>query len=105
MKVKLVPAIALCLSILATPILSHAQTQIRVGYACFPHAMIGQALNQRYDEQVAAMGIATDQRSMVQLYLSEGGTWTLVVNYTNGLSCISASGEHWADIEKSGPAF
>ena len=105
MKVKIVPAIALCLSILSTPIVAHAQTQIRVGYACFPHAVIEKTLGQKYQEKVAAMGIATDQRSMVQLFVSESGTWTIVVTYTNGLSCISASGERWASIEKLGQVF
>ncbi len=37
--------------------------------------------------------------SVMELFTSETGSWTILVTRTNGLSCIAASGEDWTVME------
>jgi hypothetical protein len=46
---------------------------------------IVQALQRDYQEQPTAM----------EVFVSEGGTWTMIASGTDGNSCIIASGEGW----------
>lgn len=52
-------------------------------------------LEKRFDEQVVGRGLANSGKAMFELFVSEKGTWTVVVSEPNGRSCIVASGESW----------
>ncbi|MFQ5984520.1 MAG: hypothetical protein ACE5LL_03270 [Alphaproteobacteria bacterium] len=55
---------------------------------------VGQ-LENKFKEQVVGRGLAQGGRAMVELFVGETGTWTVVVTDVNGQSCIVASGESW----------
>lgn len=52
-------------------------------------------LEERFDEQVAGRGLAGDGQQMLELFVSETGSWTVLVSDTQGRSCVLASGESW----------
>lgn len=52
-------------------------------------------LERQFDEQVAGRGLAANGQRMLELFVSETGSWTLLVSDPNGRSCVVASGEAW----------
>ena len=50
-----------------------------------------------FNEKVVGLGLAKNQQSVVELYVGDNGSWTILVTLTNGMSCIAAAGENWAD--------
>lgn len=55
------------------------------------------ALSGRYSERPASMGLAANG-SMVEVLVSEKGTWTIISTMPNGLSCLIAAGEYWEKV-------
>ena len=46
-----------------------------------------------FNEKVVGLGLAKNQQSVVELYVGDNGSWTILVTLTNGMSCIAAAGE------------
>ena len=55
-------------------------------------------LADKYKEEPIAMGLI-DSSGVMEVYLSESGSWTIVITSANGLSCVIAAGEAWEDVE------
>jgi hypothetical protein len=70
-----------------------AQAQMRG--ACLPHDDAVAKLNQHYGEQPVGLGLGPTGKAMFELFVAETGTWTLLMTRTNGISCITASGNGW----------
>lgn len=62
--------------------------------SCGPHAAVKAHLQKRFKENRDARGLSSDGR-LVEVYVAPGGSWTIVVSFPNGLSCILAAGEAW----------
>ena len=54
-------------------------------------------LEKRYAEKPISMGLANNG-TVVEVYASETGTWTIIMTHPNGLSCLVAAGEGWEDL-------
>ncbi len=63
--------------------------------ACVTHEAATKQLEQQFDERVVGRGLANTGKAMFELFVSEKGSWTVVVSEPNGRSCILASGESW----------
>lgn len=60
--------------------------------ACAPREAVAARLAEEYGEQVVAGGLQNSQR-MIEVWASlETGTFTIVMIYASGLSCVVASG-------------
>lgn len=57
---------------------------------------MGKMLDQRFSEQPKAAGLAGDR--IVELLVSEAGSWTILITSPDGRSCVVTGGEDW--IEK-----
>ena len=66
--------------------------------ACAPHKKTSHQLEELFDEQVVGRGLAPGGKAMFKLFVSESGSWTVVVSDTRGQSCVVASGESWHRI-------
>jgi hypothetical protein len=55
-------------------------------------------LDGKYKEQLSGAGLG-GQSSMVELFVSEKGSFTVLATNTQGISCIIATGQDW-QIEK-----
>lgn len=66
----------------------------RAAVQCGPHDKIAEVLGTRFQESRQALGL-TGNIAVVELYVSERGTWTLTTSDVAGLTCIVASGEDW----------
>ena len=54
-------------------------------------------LAMRYLEAPKAIGTVSAKRLM-EIYVSTGGSWTILVTSADGNSCIVASGRDWEDV-------
>jgi hypothetical protein len=67
---------------------SQAQSQ------CATHEAVTQALDTRFQESRQALGLSGDAY-VVELFVSERGSWTLTTTNTSGMTCVVATGEAW----------
>ena len=74
---------------------------------CAGHKQMIGLLAKKYKEEPMAMGTVNSDRFM-QLFVSPGGTWTILVTKTDGQACIVAAGQNWEkmpdNLAKSGPS-
>jgi hypothetical protein len=76
-----------CLALLVATS-AHAQQQ------CGPRDEVISMLAERFGEELRSVGLSP--RGIVEIYSSEEtGTWTILMNRTDGLACLLASGQLW----------
>jgi hypothetical protein len=56
-------------------------------------------LDKTHKEAPRALGL-TSSGQVVELLVSEKGSWTLIVTAPSGLSCLIAAGENWETMER-----
>ncbi len=62
--------------------------------ACGVRQTVADKLKQTYDEQPSAIGLAHNG-TVVEVFSSPTGTWTIVLTRPDGVSCLVATGENW----------
>ena len=75
---------------------------------CAPHDTLAVDLAHQFGEQPRSMGLAQDN-TVMELYASDTGTWTLTVTLPNGMTCLVAAGDNFeslppAQVAKGDPA-
>lgn len=65
---------------------------------CVLHDGAVSRLAKQYNEQVVGRGLAETGKTMLELFVSTSGSWTVVVTNTQGTSCVIATGESWHDV-------
>lgn len=63
---------------------------------------MGQMLDQRFGEQPQAGGIVGDR--IVELLVSQTGSWTILITSADGRSCVVTGGEDWTDQPVTSPS-
>ncbi len=66
--------------------------------ACVTHESAAKQLGKQFNEMVVGRGLGNSGKAMFELFLSEKGSWTVVVSEPSGRSCIIASGESWQQM-------
>ena len=62
--------------------------------ACAPHDDFSKHLQTNYQEKVDGIGVANDG-SLFEIFVSDKGTWSLLITNGKKISCIVAAGEMW----------
>ncbi|QYZ68184.1 hypothetical protein [Neotabrizicola shimadae] len=83
--------LTLCLALLPLPV--QAESPI-AEVICAPRAQMVARLSRLYGPQPAASGLR-DTDTVVEVWASPRGDWTLVQSNANGQACILAMGEAW----------
>jgi len=65
---------------------------------CAPRELALAQLEKRFDEHVVGRGIAPSGKVMFELFVSEAGSWTMLVSDPEGRSCFVVVGEDWHQI-------
>ncbi len=65
---------------------------------CAPRDRAVKQLEKQFGELVSGRGLAVNGERMIELYVSEKGSWTVLISDPNGRSCVMASGENWQGI-------
>ena len=87
-RLSVLTAIAAPLAVTAPGI---AQAQFAM---CGERAAIVDQLKTKYQESRQAVGLIANTGA-AELYVSERGTWTMLMTLANGKSCIIAAGHSW----------
>ncbi len=63
---------------------------------------MGAMLDQRFGEQPQAGGIVGDR--IVELLVSQTGSWTILITSADGRSCVVTGGDDWTDQPVTSPS-
>ena len=77
---------AFAMMVAATPSMAQA--------VCGKHADIVERLRAGYEEQQSSAGIAANG-SLVEIFASKKGNWTIIFTRPGGQTCLIAVGENW----------
>lgn len=58
-------------------------------------------LATNFDESPVAMGLTTSGK-VLEVVVSAGGSWTIIITTPSGISCGIVSGESWKDMSPEG---
>ena len=61
---------------------------------CAARTDMVKALGERFHEQATALGLV-NPNVVVEVFVSDQGTWTILATDTRGLSCVISAGESW----------
>lgn len=70
--------------------------QMQLDMPCWPHPVIIKMLGDKYKEVPHSFGIT--KKSLVELYVSPSGSWTLMTTAPLGLTCVIGGGEGWEQL-------
>jgi hypothetical protein len=62
---------------------------------CAKRAVLLRELETRYQEKPIAMGLGANGALIEVLAASDGATWTIILSYPDGMSCMLAAGQDW----------
>lgn len=65
---------------------------------CEPHAVMTRILAEKYNEMPAGLGIKNGSPGILEVWVSEKGSWSVLYTGVNGISCIVAAGHSWESI-------
>lgn len=72
---------------------------------CGNRSSLVEMLINKYNETPRALGLSSSNKLAMEIYVSEKGTWTVMMTTTSGITCIMAAGNSWQQvaITPSGP--
>ena len=97
---RTVGALALAAGILFAPTAAQAAV-------CMEHKTLVSYLMQKFSETPRALGLVAS-RNVMEVYVSQKGTWTIVLTTAQGVACIVAAGDTWEDVKiamSEGPEY
>jgi len=66
---------------------------------CGDRGKVVASLEKGYSEAPSSMGLASNG-SVIEIFTSAKGTFTIIMTQPSGLSCLMAAGESWEDLPK-----
>ncbi|HSF63339.1 MAG TPA: hypothetical protein VLA78_03060 [Paracoccaceae bacterium] len=78
-------------------------TEARANAQCAPRDQVITHLGTKYAETRRGIGIAANN-TVMEIYASDGGSWTIVVTTAQGLTCLVASGHGYESLTEELPA-
>ncbi len=85
--------------IVAALVLAWCVPQAAAQQVCTARGDLVKMLGDKYKEAPAGQGLVGD-RAMLEVYVSDKGTFTIVSSYPNGVACIIAAGNNWEGMER-----
>lgn len=61
---------------------------------CAPRDQIVAKLSKEFKETQQAVGLV-NQQAVLEVFVSEAGTWTIIATGTDGSSCLLSAGDNW----------
>lgn len=83
-------------ALIAVPF-SNAQASAK----CGPRKAIIKVLESVYSEGRVAVGLSASSTQAYEIFVSDKGTWTLMMTTTAGATCIMAAGHNWEKVDES----
>ena len=89
-------SLSLVAAIAAISLISNANTA-EAAPQCGHHDKIIDVLGNKFKETRRVMGVV-NSKAVMEIFMSQQGTWTILITDTSGNSCITAFGEEWQDV-------
>lgn len=89
---NLVGTAAITLAVMAHP--AAAQQPV---FNCAEHSKVVESLGSHYSETLQAVGLI-NQAAILEVFVSESGSWTMLVTNVDGHSCVVFAGESWETL-------
>jgi hypothetical protein len=64
---------------------------------CVEHGDLVAHLSEQFQERQFAFGLI-GHMAIMEVYVADSGSWTIIVTDVAGRSCIVAAGEHWENV-------
>jgi hypothetical protein len=64
---------------------------------CADRNNVVDTLDSQYKESPRAIGLVSKE-AVLEIFVSDSGTWTVVVTDPKGVSCVLAAGQSWEEI-------
>jgi len=71
--------------------------QANAQQACGDRAEFVEKLGKAYSEAPRAIGLS-DAGTIVEVLVSPSGSWTILVNHPNSVTCLVAAGQYWESL-------
>jgi hypothetical protein len=91
--------LALCIWLAVMPLPAAAQGS----QSCAPRDHVVARLAERYGETRQSMGLGSNSAVMEVFASLETGTWTITVTTPQGVTCLVASGQAYAELREALP--
>ncbi len=85
-------------SLIAASVLFLSATSANDQQVCAPRDRAVMQLEKQFEEKASGRGFTVNGKRMIELFISEKGSWTMLISDPQGRSCIVASGEYWQGI-------
>ncbi len=82
-------------SLIAASVLFLSASSANAEQICAPRDRAVMQLEKQFGEMVSGRGLAANGKRMIELLVSENGSWTMLISGPNERSCVMASGENW----------
>lgn len=85
----------MCLVALLIVVMVSGESEARA--SCGPYGLVSKGLADQYDEMPIVSGtIGKDSNlRIMQAWVSEAGSWTILITFPTGRSCIIGAGQDW----------
>ena len=80
--------------------ISDASATVRV---CGERVKMTKMLSGKYQEKPKAIGVSSTGKTVLEVFTSSEGSWTLLLTTAKGMTCIMGAGHSWQD--KDQPEF
>ena len=87
------------LNLIAASALFLSASSANAEQICASHDKAVIQLEKQFGEMVSGRGLALNGKRMIELLVSEKGSWTVLISDPNGRSCIMSSGENWQGLK------
>ncbi|MDJ0895506.1 MAG: hypothetical protein QNJ92_10240 [Alphaproteobacteria bacterium] len=67
--------------------------------ACGPRDTMIDAARGQFGESLVAQGLTLQNRQVVELYVSQNGTWTMFLSPRENMACVVAVGDNWRQLK------
>ena len=94
---SLIAAAAAAAALAFQPLSASAQGTGTDNTPCAERNNIVKTLDSQYEETPRAIGLVSKE-AVLEVFVSETGTWTVVVTNPQGVSCVLAAGQSWEEI-------
>ncbi len=70
---------------------------------CAARAEFAENLKDQFDEYVSLVGVREGGQSLIEFFVSDAGTWTVLETFPDGHACSRAFGKNWIRMPKEEP--
>lgn len=73
----------------------------RAQQTCGPRDALVETLGNKYKEELIGGGLQGNSRILEVWRAEDGSSWTILLSFADGRSCIIASGQDWVDFPET----